>query len=262
MYGYSPLDKDGNAMYGYSPLEDAFQRDYTINAVYLDVFRGSLYDPFGALPHILTGLRKPMSFFPCAARAKSPHEILERDFGGCVRVFKMLRKIIPETSAGAPERHAYTIEPGKFEYFVPVFKRLREEAESCVQAAKRVELERGVGDTCAADLKRIDRVFTKIAQKLFKKDDLGQDNTFKDKTLDIWKCTDELKTSGQADEAQSTCATDCESFWDTIRDVACRINSSRKPNGIFNFTSDDPKNADEGREHVWRVVAAIANTPK
>ena len=36
----SGYDGRGDPMYGFSPRDDAFQRDYTINAVYLDVFKG------------------------------------------------------------------------------------------------------------------------------------------------------------------------------------------------------------------------------
>lgn len=88
-----------------------------VDAVYLDVFEAYMYDPFGALKHVLEAMGDPdqqrMQIFPCTkfAPADMADTILQNDFGGCLRVYKELTKTNPR----------FVIEAGKFRYFVPLF---------------------------------------------------------------------------------------------------------------------------------------------
>ena len=89
-------DKSSKYLYGCSLERDALFRDYTVNAVYLDIFAGQLCDPVGGLKHLMAS---PMQVVPCAkARTQDPEEIaemdaiLQEDVGGRLRLFKLLLK--------------------------------------------------------------------------------------------------------------------------------------------------------------------------
>eukprot|EP00040_Diaphanoeca_grandis_P036660 m.234711 g.234711 ORF g.234711 m.234711 type:complete len:270 (+) comp33659_c0_seq3:1297-2106(+) len=74
--------------YGCSLERDAMFRDYTVNAVYLDVFAGRFCDPLDGFGAIGTG-ELPFNAVPCA---RDDQGILQEDVGGRLRLFKLLLK--------------------------------------------------------------------------------------------------------------------------------------------------------------------------
>eukprot|EP00038_Savillea_parva_P020273 m.30826 g.30826 ORF g.30826 m.30826 type:complete len:631 (+) comp4749_c0_seq1:625-2517(+) len=221
---------------GYSPLGDAMQRDYTINAVYLDVFKARLYDPFGALVHLNVGAGTPIRFFPCAKYLPPDQreEILKDDFGGCVRVFKMMRK---KWHNGA---YMYCVEEKvTFESLRPVFQCLNHTIETCTQDLKKIVS--GYDQQHNRDRqKNLRCVLRKVANKLFKPSD------------NFGAVAEELRASVERLEDDGECLRLGQEFWSKLRDLARRVMNG--DGGVFNhYTVDDPD-----QHRVLRVMTALA----
>jgi hypothetical protein len=77
---------------------DALFRDFTVNAVYVDVFSRTIVDPLGTgLEDLLNGIARPCN--------PDNEEMLKKDQGGRLRLFKMLLKgfqVNKENSACLP----------------------------------------------------------------------------------------------------------------------------------------------------------------
>ena len=237
-------DDRRDTIFGYSPIADAFQRDYTINAVYLDVFKASFYDPFGALKHIVNATDgRPMQFFPVAKFESSPESqrlLLANDFGACVRVFKMLTSKSP---SGLPQ---YVIEAGKFRYFVFVFESLVAKLQECVDAVDNPPLS-------DEQVENVRFVLRKVATKLFKADLKG--DRFYRKATELLRCIKVIGGS-YADRAREpereTCSEACDLFWGLLIHLARRLCRDRD---VFRSVVPDesPK-----CEHIYEVLCAIS----
>jgi len=108
-------------------LNDACMRDYSINAIYADLFEWCVVDPFGGLQcrrRRLDGEPTPqqLKFIPCDARAEAE---FKSDVGGRVRLFKALAK----HAGGIPT--FYINEPDA----LPICKELANEAVVVRRAA-------------------------------------------------------------------------------------------------------------------------------
>jgi hypothetical protein len=238
------LDRDGiTAAFGFSPIDDALQRDYSINAVYVDVFEASFYDPFGALKHIIgASAERGMQFFPVAKFASPDRQqaLLQHDFGGCVRLFKMLTAKKP-TERKAP----YVIESGKFRYFVPVLQSLLKNMQTCSNAVDAIIRGERVDQASSEHVKR---VLSKVATKLFK-DDLAQKKEFDDKAKELFAGTNVIAGSASdraCEAARAACFTASVRFWRLLVSVAQNVLTKCDK---FSFLAD---------AHIRSALSAIA----
>lgn len=106
----SPAEDEPPYIYGNSLEHDASTRDYTFNAIYVDVVNGVVFDPVGGLSEdtVVVESGKCFHTLRSCAVALGKNVLLQRDIGGQFRFFKELMKSCDRFNV-APDRDTKTL---------------------------------------------------------------------------------------------------------------------------------------------------------
>lgn len=215
-------ERDERYIYGKSLERDAWQRDYTLNALYVDVFSCTLVDPLGrAWSDLEEG-----KICPAVPDNENGNALLKKDVGGRLRLWKLLRKGcrvgVTESENGRSDH----------ERAVQILHMLVDEVGKHIKTATATD----AGETAVEEA---EEWVTKLAKKLF-----DNKEQFSDRAQTYWGKIEQLPNA-DAKKLGSE-------FWSYVRRLAeavckpeCKVCGS--------FTADD-----EEQLFVWSVLKCLA----
>lgn len=194
--------------FGLSYEHDAMYRDYSVNAIYVDIFEWKVIDPRMGLDCYQFALHDADSIFP-----PGPHRLefvpesdpeFEADLGGRIRLFKLLAK----AGVAVP---SFFVQPS---HATPICNKLRDEGNIYISSTR-------------STIKDTEQWIRKVVKKLFKeKDDIKSR---------LAKLELTILHRVPADAQQSAIA-----FFNCMQVLACKF----KENHLFrSLTMDNPKDA-------------------